>query len=96
MKKKDNETRTWPGFWEGTNPVVNFKTESQKLKFAFLQRPDNDYITVFHTGEEMIQYLDDSPFTEEKFLYEPAQYYNWPIKKGQVLALQHDIMRTFN
>ena len=95
MKRKKFETRVWPGYWEGEKPVVNFKTKNQKLKLSFLQREDGDYVCVFHTGEELIRYLDDSPFTEDKY-YDSSNYYNWPIIRGQVLALQHNIMLNFN
>jgi len=94
MKKKQFETRVWPGFWEGERPVINFKTEKQKLKISFLQRKGSDYVCVYKTGDQLIEYLDKSAYTEEKY-YDSSGYYNWPIIKGMVLALQHDVMRSF-
>ena len=84
---KDFEACAWPGFWEGIKPVVNFETTTQKLKFSFLQRTEGDFVCVFKTGEEMIEYLDNSPFTEDKY-YDSSGHYNWPIQSWQTLALQ--------
>ena len=94
---KKFETCAWPGYWEGTKPIINLKTSSQKLKFSFLQRDDGDFVCVFksESGKEITDYLDKSPFTEAKF-FDSSGYYNWPIKNGQVIALQSDVMRVFS
>jgi len=94
MAKKKFETCAWPGYWEGTKPVVNFLTTTQKLKFSFLQREEGEFACAFETGQEIIKYLDSSPLTDEKF-HDSSGYYNWPIKSGQVIALQNDVMRVF-
>jgi len=97
MPAKKHETIAWPGYWEGTKPIINLKTSSQKLKFSFLQREDGDYVCVFksESAEEIINYLDGSPLTNEKY-FDSSGYYNWPIRIGQVIALQSDVMRTFS
>ena len=73
---KNFEAYAWPGYWEGTKPIVNFKTPTQKLKFSFLQRDKGDFVCVFNTGDEMIEYLDMSPFTGDKY-FDSSGYYNW-------------------
>ena len=94
---KKFETCAWPGYWEGTQPIINLKTTTQKLKFSFLQRESGDFVCIFksESGQEIIKYLDNSPFTDEKY-YDSSGYYNWPIKRGQVIALQSEVMRVFS
>ncbi|MEH6519225.1 MAG: hypothetical protein V7742_21305 [Halioglobus sp.] len=94
---KKFETVAWPGYWEGTKPIINLKTATQKLKFSFLQREEGEFVCVFisESAKVIEEYLDNSLFTDEKYS-DSSGYYNWPIKTGQVIALQSDVMRVFS